>query len=96
MYFLYILQNKEKNWHYIGITTNITNRISEHDAGEVRSSKSYRPLVLVYRETFPDKTSARKRELFLKKTAKARKVLFEEISKLSSSNGQDASLSRTK
>ena len=87
MYFLYIIQNREKNWHYIGITVDIANRVAEHNAGEVRSSKARCPLTLVYYETFPDKANARKRELFLKKTAKARMVLLKKLKTLSSSNG---------
>ncbi len=79
MYFLYILKGKKENWHYIGSTSDITNRIHEHNAGEVRSTKTYRPLTLAYQEEFNSKSEARKRELFLKKTARARKELFEKI-----------------
>ena len=79
MYCLYILKSNTKNWHYIGSTSDIENRIREHNAGEVRSTKAHRPLTILYKEEFNDKASARKRELFLKKTAKARKELFEKI-----------------
>ncbi len=79
MYYLYILKSLVKDWNYIGTTIDVKNRVAEHNAGEVRSTKAYRPLVLVHKESFSDKQSARKREIFLKKNAKARKDLFAEI-----------------
>ena len=79
MYHLYILKSENRDWHYIGITANIENRLAEHNAGAVKSTKGCRPLTLLYRESFSDKTIARKREIFLKRNAKARKELFEKI-----------------
>ena len=77
MNFLYILKSKVKLWHYIGITMNIVNRLAEHNNGEVKSTKAYRPFIVVHQESFSLKTNARKREIFLKKNARARKELFE-------------------
>lgn len=79
MFYLYILKSTKKDWRYIGTTADVINRLAEHNAGEVKSTKAYKPLILVYQESFHDKTSARKREIFLKKNAKARKELFEKI-----------------
>jgi len=41
---------------------------------------------LVYFEKFDNKKDARKREIFLKKTAKAREEIFEKINKAPSSS----------
>ncbi|MBI2075387.1 MAG: GIY-YIG nuclease family protein [Candidatus Harrisonbacteria bacterium] len=79
MYALYVLYSESCARHYIGITKDVKNRVAEHNAGEVRSTKAYRPWSVVRTEIFPDKTSARKREIFLKKNARARKDLFENI-----------------
>ena len=79
MYYLYILKSFQKDWHYIGITANIENRLAEHNAGEVKSTKAYQPLILLHKEQFLNKTEARKREIFLKKNAKARKELFSQF-----------------
>ncbi|MBI2612635.1 GIY-YIG nuclease family protein [Candidatus Kaiserbacteria bacterium] len=79
MYFLYILRSRVRNRHYIGISDDPTRRLSQHNAGAVRSTKSYRPWVLLYKEPHNDKTSARKRELFLKKTTRARTELFSKL-----------------
>ena len=79
MYYLYILKSIAHNWHYIGITANLENRLAEHNSGEVKSTKAYKPLNLIYTETFINKMTARKREIHLKKNAKARKELFKLI-----------------
>ena len=79
MFYLYILKSKIKDWHYIGITKDLNNRLMEHNTGEVRSTKAYKPFKLILTEKFADKTSARKREIFLKKTSKARKEIFKKI-----------------
>ena len=76
-----MLKSVRHNRHYIGITKDVDNRLSEHNFGEVRSTKAYRPWVVVHTEHYHDKTGARKRELFLKRTAKARKELFNSIEK---------------
>ncbi|MEK7607979.1 MAG: GIY-YIG nuclease family protein [Patescibacteria group bacterium] len=68
--------------YYIGITANQKERLDKHNASEVRSTKAYSPWRLVYKEGFSERTSARKREIFLKRTARARKELFERIEKM--------------
>lgn len=79
MHHLYILKSAKPGWHYIGITASIENRLGKHNAGAVKSTKSRRPFTLLYTESLSDRTTARKREIFLKKNAKARKELFEKI-----------------
>ena len=78
MYYLYILKSSGGR-HYIGISADVKNRVAEHNGGEVKSTKAFRPWEVVHVEKFADKTEARKRELFLKKTARARTELFETI-----------------
>ena len=78
-HYLYILKSDIREWHYIGIAEDVGNRLRRHNGGDGRSTKAYRPLRVVHTETFRDKTSARKRELFLKKTARARKELFKHL-----------------
>ncbi len=77
MNFLYILKSQVKSWHYIGITTDIANRLAKHNNGDVKSTKPYRPFSVVHTESFSLKSDSRKREIFLKKNARARKELFE-------------------
>lgn len=78
-YYLYVLKSLEYSRHYIGISADIENRLFKHNKGEVRSTKAYLPWKCVHLENFSDKKSARMREIFLKKNAKARKELFEKL-----------------
>ncbi|HPT40725.1 MAG TPA: GIY-YIG nuclease family protein [Candidatus Paceibacterota bacterium] len=66
MYYVYILYSDKSNKIYKGSTADIKNRLKEHNAGEVQSTKAFRPWQLIYLETFINKTDARKEELFLK------------------------------
>ena len=51
---------------YIGSTEDLKNRVTEHKAGEVKTTKSFDKISLVYYEACLNKTDARKRELQLK------------------------------
>ncbi|MBI5733830.1 MAG: GIY-YIG nuclease family protein [Candidatus Kerfeldbacteria bacterium] len=79
MYYLYVLLGSKKNWHYIGSTDNVERRLLEHNKGKVKSTKPHRPLKIIYTETYSSRTLARKKESFLKKTAKARIELFNQL-----------------
>lgn len=79
VHYLYVLYSPGHMRHYIGITDSPPRRLTEHNRGVVPSTKPYRPYVLLGIEEYPNKYLARKREIFLKKTAKARKELFESL-----------------
>lgn len=67
MYCVYVLQSTvQKNWLYIGFSANINERLKEHHAGRVKSTKPKLPLLLVYYEAYKNETDARKREKHLK------------------------------
>jgi len=51
---------------YTGFTDNLKRRIKEHNQGLVASTKNRRPLELIYFEGYKDKSSAQKREGYLK------------------------------
>ena len=53
-------------------------RISDHNSGNVRYTKSGRPWKLIHLEIFDTYTEARKRELFLK-TGIGRKWIYEQF-----------------
>lgn len=67
MFYTYILKSIIKEWYYIGHTKNIKARIIEHNTGRVKSTKTYRPFILVYIEEFNSKREAFKREMLIKK-----------------------------
>ncbi|MFW9901102.1 MAG: GIY-YIG nuclease family protein [Candidatus Thorarchaeota archaeon] len=76
MYTVYVLRSQKDAFLYTGFTSNLEKRLQSHNAGKVRSTKGRRPLLLVYYEVYEDKTTARKRELFLK-CGQGRKFLKE-------------------
>ncbi len=49
-------------------------RLQEHNNGLVRSTRNRRPLILIYKETYPQKKDAMERERFFK-TGKGREFL---------------------
>ncbi|MFA7310184.1 MAG: GIY-YIG nuclease family protein [Candidatus Paceibacterota bacterium] len=81
-YFLYVLRSDKAPRHYIGISENPLKRLNQHNGGLTKSTKPYRPWRLVYQLEYASKTEARKREVYLKRTARARKELFDSIDRV--------------
>ncbi len=79
MFYVYILQSRKDFGYYIGITDNLEKRLREHNLGKTKSTRSRRPFILKYRETFGTKTDARRREIKLKKNYFLRKELLNSI-----------------
>ena len=67
MYCIYALKNQKNNDLYIGYSGDIKSRLKFHNQGKVKSTKPYRPWMLVYYEAYKNKNDARKREYQLKK-----------------------------
>jgi putative endonuclease len=74
VYSVYILFSTLLNRYYIGHTHNLLQRVEQHNAGRTPSTKPGRPWNLVYHEIYPDKSSASRRELEIKKM-KSRKYI---------------------
>ena len=66
MFYTYILQSKKDGDLYIGSTKNLRKRFEQHQKGEVFSTKSRRPLILIYYEACIKEDDARRREKSLK------------------------------
>lgn len=72
-WFIYILSCSD-NSYYVGITNNLKRRETLHNLG--KGSKyllSKLPVKLIYSEEYPDKSSARKREIQLKGWSRIKK-----------------------
>ena len=65
-YFVYILLSRKDNKLYVGCTTNLEQRLSEHNSGKVYATKLRRPFIMIYFEKYEDKSKAFNRERFLK------------------------------
>ena len=67
MFYVYLIQSEVDASFYIGYTSNLELRIKQHNNGESTYSRRKKPWKLVYSEELENKTSALKREKFLKK-----------------------------
>ncbi|RMF08793.1 MAG: GIY-YIG nuclease family protein [Candidatus Neomarinimicrobiota bacterium] len=63
---VYVLQSKNKPKRYVGITNNLSRRLKEHRSPRSTVTKLLGDFELLMTESFPDYSSARKREKFLK------------------------------
>ena len=66
-YFVYILKSLKDGTCYIGSTQEISERIERHNQGRSKYTRSKRPWKLVYSEQHPNRSSALKRENYLKR-----------------------------
>lgn len=75
-WFVYIIECKDKKL-YTGITIDVDKRVGEHNKGLGCRFTKYRwPVKLIYKERCSDKSSARKREIEIKKLRRAEKLEF--------------------
>ena len=65
-FYVYLIGSTLKNWCYVGFTTNIEKRISEHNLGNVRSTKPYKPFLLLFVQEVRTRIEARNLEKYLK------------------------------
>ncbi len=81
-YFVYILRCNDGTL-YTGIARDVEKRLAEHNGSPkgAKYTRSRRPLVLAYRESCSDKSSALKREKAIKKMTRSQKEALLESSK---------------
>lgn len=84
MYKVYVLMDEDKKL-YKGMTGNLKQRLRDHNRGHTKTTSKLKNLKLVYTEEFPDRESARKREIYLK-TAAGRRFLKDKLDLWSSSS----------
>lgn len=66
MIIVYAIKSLSRSYIYVGMTNDLSRRLAEHNNGENRSTKAFRPFVLIFSEEFPDRISARIKEKYLK------------------------------
>jgi putative endonuclease len=66
MYYIYVLRSEIDQNLYVGYTSDMNNRIAQHNAGLVPSTKNRRPLHLIYYEACLNQQDATHREKYLK------------------------------
>ena len=65
-YFVYVLLSQNDGNLYTGYTSDLKERMNEHNSGKVKSTKERRPLELVYFEGCLNRSDATQREKYLK------------------------------
>lgn len=73
-HYVYVLLSLSDGLLYIGYTSNLERRISEHQQGNSKSTSCRRPLKLVFYECYLSKTDAMRREKYFK-TGPGKRVL---------------------
>jgi len=65
-YYVYAIKSLVKSYIYVGLTSSIEKRLNQHNKGQNRSTKAYRPFKLIYTEAFKTRVEARSKEIYLK------------------------------
>ena len=65
MYYAYIIKSRNGKI-YTGHTSDINRRLKEHNSGRCKTTKTDQNWRLIYREEFPDRREAIRREKWLK------------------------------
>ena len=73
-YCVYVLQSERDLRLYHGYTTNLQNRLIDHNQGKTDSTSKRRPLKLIYCEFFLSKRDAKRREKYFK-TSQGKRML---------------------
>lgn len=67
--FVYVLRSKKDGKRYIGLTSDFSRRFKQHQRGGVTSTRSRVPFESELVETYPNRSLARKREVYFKSAA---------------------------
>ena len=62
MFIIYAISSLSKNYIYVGLTSNLEERLRRHNKGYEKTTKFYSPFILIYSETSETRIEARKRE----------------------------------
>jgi putative endonuclease len=65
-FYTYVLKCEKTKTFYTGTTNNLTNKLMQHNKGEVFSTKNKLPVSLIYAEACLNKKDAYRREIYLK------------------------------
>mgnify|MGYP001560788482 FL=1 len=65
-YYVYVLKSLKNGSFYIGYSTDLKQRIKEHNSGKSLATKPFIPYQLIYYEAFLSRKDAKNREIYLK------------------------------
>jgi len=79
MYYVYVIESESTGRLYKGMTTDVEQRLREHNHGQVDATKPYMPYSLIYFEGFVNKSDALRQEKYLK-SGSGRELLKQKLS----------------
>jgi putative endonuclease len=66
MFFVYAIRSEMDGRIYVGMCSNMETRLKEHNTGKTKSTKGFRPWILIYKEEINTRVDARNKEKYLK------------------------------
>jgi len=66
MFTVYAISSLERNYIYVGLTDNLERRFFEHNNGQNKTTKPYKPFKVIYSENCETRLEARNREKYFK------------------------------
>jgi len=65
MFFVHAIKSLLDGRIYVGMTTDVSKRLIEHNSGKTKSTKGYKPWQLIYTESLPSRLEARQEKNIL-------------------------------
>ncbi|MCH7400208.1 GIY-YIG nuclease family protein [Belliella sp. DSM 107340] len=75
MFFVYAISSSIRKYIYVGLTSNLDERIHRHNSGYEKTTKPYTPFDLIYVKQFETRIEARQHEKYLKSTS-GKRILY--------------------
>jgi putative endonuclease len=66
MYVTYAITSTNRNYIYVGLTSDLKRRLLEHNTGKNRTTRPYKPFQLIFQKEFETRSEARVFEKYLK------------------------------
>jgi putative endonuclease len=66
MFYVYVLKSLKDNGLYIGFTSNLRQRLTEHNEGKSLATNPRKPFKLIFYEAYENKYDALRREKYFK------------------------------
>ncbi|MDB2462642.1 GIY-YIG nuclease family protein [Algibacter sp.] len=66
IYYVYVIRSEKDNRLYKGLTDDLQKKIAQHNMGENKETKGYRPWVLIYSKVFISRVEAKDFEKHVK------------------------------
>ena len=66
MWYVYLIASIDEDWSYVGFSNRLDERIQEHNAGKVQSTKAYAPFEMIAFVAVNSRQKARQLEKYFK------------------------------